>query len=116
MSSVSLWLILLLDLSGILQPLLILRRLLPAFASGAGADQVHVGAQVRAVIARHFIAGSGGSGKRHTYTTPTSLAATANRPSGEKPMPQRVPSHAKFASSLPPGNSTRRIVGSFATV
>src|SRR5262249_51158622 len=34
-----------------LQPLLICRRLLPAFVGRAGADQVHVGAQVLLVLA-----------------------------------------------------------------
>ena len=47
-------------------------------------------------------------------------AATAKRPSGEKLMPTGL-SYAtlivsKVASSLPPGNSTRRMIGSYFTV
>ena len=38
------------DLPRFLEPLLILRRLLPAFVGRAGADQVHVGAEVLAVL------------------------------------------------------------------
>src|SRR5215831_1323029 len=41
----------LLDLSGVLEPLPVLRRLLPPLVGGAGADQVHVGAQVLLVLA-----------------------------------------------------------------
>src|SRR5262245_44397085 len=46
-----------LHLSGILEPLLIFRRLLPALVRSTGADQVHVGPQVLAVLAR-FEAGA----------------------------------------------------------
>src|SRR5438046_520706 len=50
----------LLHLSAILEPLLVLRRLLPAFVGLAGADQVHVGAEVLAVFAG-LIAGAVGA-------------------------------------------------------
>src|SRR5262245_10539352 len=40
----------LLDLSGVLEPLLILRRLLPPLVGRAGADQVHVGTEVLLVL------------------------------------------------------------------
>jgi hypothetical protein len=39
---------------GVLEPLLIRRRFLPALVGRAGADQVHVGAEVAAVFARAF--------------------------------------------------------------
>src|SRR5262249_22820898 len=41
-----------LDLSRVLEPLLVFRRLHPALVRLAGADQIHVGAQILAVLAR----------------------------------------------------------------
>src|SRR5262245_16934049 len=43
-----------LDLPGVPEPLLVLGRLLPALVGGSRADQVHVGAEVAAILARAF--------------------------------------------------------------
>ena len=68
------------ELFRLLEPLLILRRLPPAFVGRAGADEVHVGAEVLAVLAR-FVAGAVGRKRKSSGVNCSGVRSARERKS-----------------------------------